>query len=333
MTVMTSTDVYEQLRVSYREMLQNACLYAAIYGEVGVFEGLPFYRSSVSLFVVGYELERSSAPIERRFQRLVRNVAREATHLTTIEYWGPSLNFSDRLGAEVICTSRQAPDLDNCDVILDLRGISSTQVNSLRCVRRARGTNLESRENRGKETTQEHSKLVANFLRRKRDANLTADDVKYIRAWKEVLADEHSNLIEVYDGSCLTGFSIISAFGRNMPTYAYGFFDNGRSGTSDLAHAAMIEFCLDRGYAKLDLGYSINANLLRYKMKWGPIELVEPPCNVRWSVVQDVGAPLHDTTGVNLSLASQARGLETKRRPAVVVGISGPMSSVVRDGD
>jgi hypothetical protein len=134
--------------------------------------------------------------------------------------------------------------------------------------------------NEAKITTKAHRELFDVFLRT--HSGIDAEEARYFKRWTEVLQYCDSVILEVSQGERLTGFVILSCFGRRMATYAYGFFDNSVAGTSDLAHGAMIVYCRESGFQELDLGYSIHPSLLRYKMKWGAARCVPPPWSLRW---------------------------------------------------
>jgi hypothetical protein len=150
-----------------------------------------------------------------------------------------------------------------------------------RDVRRAVRNGLSTKINASKELSSAHASVVNGFLRT--HPNLGPDERRYFDSWREVLRDSDSEIFEVFRDDQLTGFAVLNCFGESTATYAYGFFDNSFAGTSDLAHCAMIEYCLEAGLQELDLGYSIHASLLRYKKKWGATRCVQPPWSVRWT--------------------------------------------------
>jgi hypothetical protein len=49
----------------------------------------------------------------------------------------------------------------------------------------------------------------------------------------------------------------------------------------------MITYCIEHKFEILDMGYSINRSLLRYKLKWGEAYCLPPPWNIVWKTKTD----------------------------------------------
>jgi hypothetical protein len=270
-----------EIREHYCEMLQNSVLFSPVYGRAETYEGLPYYCNGENLLVVGYSVNNSQAKLNQRVNHVVL-MARDrwGEALKSIQFWGPVRPHDIKIPDDFVCTNECKPDHANRDVILMLDNVSYKRVKNGRDIRRAIRNGLSVGINSSKTTTQEHSNIFNAFF--KTHTNIDKEDYIYFTSWKEVLADESSILFDVKQGGRLTGFAILSCFGKHTATYAYGFFNNSVAGTSDLAHGAMIDYCHLKGFDMLDLGYSINATLLRYKKKWGITHLVDPPWSVYW---------------------------------------------------
>lgn len=270
-----------ETREHYCEMLQNPVLFSPVYGRAETYEGLPYYCNGENLLVVGYSVNNSQKQLNKRINHVVlmaRN--RWGDSLKSIQFWGPVRPHDIKIPDDFVCTIECKPDHANRDVILILNDVSLKRVKHGRDIRRAIRNGLSVEINRQKITTQEHSEIFNEFF--KTHTNIDKEDQRYFTCWKEVLSDESSVLFDVKQGGRLTGFAILSCFGKHTATYAYGFFNNSVAGTSDLAHGAMIDYCHSAELDMLDLGYSINATLLRYKKKWGVTRLVDPPWSVYW---------------------------------------------------
>jgi hypothetical protein len=276
----TDSIAEECLRSGYWEMLHNVSLFSPIYGPIGIFEGLPYYCDGRQLVVSGYSIGDSSVPVEKRAVDLIRMILDETENtLEVVEYWGPEKPVRISSGQSLRFLGEQPANCSNRDVILSLCGVNRRLLQSRRDVRRALRNGLRVEICAKKRIVESHRQIVRAFLQHR---ILDAEDKKYIDCWPTSVKAPDSVLFNVYRGETLTGFAIISQFGTRVATYAYGFFDNTCAGTSDLAHAAMVDFCIEHSFEKLDLGYSIHSQLLRYKLKWGEVTLVAPPWCIRW---------------------------------------------------
>lgn len=263
-------------------MLHNVALYTPVYGTVDSLDGLPFYCDGSHLLVIGYSFDRSLTGLGSRVARVIAEVIeRFAERIHSIEFWGPDAPTITDVPSRFTRTTCREPDQANCDVFLPLAGLSCERLRNRRDVRRALRNGLSARINISKELSSAHTSVVDGFLRR--HPNFGSDELRYFASWQEVLGDSGSEIFEVFQEDQLTGFAVLNCFGESTATYAYGFFDNSFAGTSDLAHCAMIEYCLEAGLKELDLGYSIHAPLLRYKKKWGETRCVQPPWSMRWT--------------------------------------------------
>ncbi len=277
--------VTERLRDEYWEMLHNASLFSPVYSSsVGIYQGLPYYLNAQQLVVIGYSLDDTRISVSRRAKSLVAHAVQNTAGLKDVEFWGPDV--PDHIECFGFRRSYvQAPSLSNCDVMLSLSGITRFDVRARRDVRRAVRNELTVSIGENKEVTPHHLAVFAKFT--SKHSEIDIEEKKYVFCWEKALTAKDSILLNVHNGmGQLTGFAILSTFGARVATYAYGFFDNQCSGTSDIAHAAMIEYCIGR-YEWLDLGYSIHRQLLRYKLKWGRTRLIDAPWCVRWSRCSD----------------------------------------------
>jgi hypothetical protein len=266
----------------YSEMLHNVALYTPVYGAADCLDGLPYYCDGNHLLVIGYSFDKSMTEVGGRVARVIAKVIeRFSEHIHSIEFWGPDAPTIIDVPSRFERTTCREPDQANCDVFLPLVGLSRESLRSRRDVRRALRNGLSTRINVSKELSSAHTSVVDGFLRR--HPNLGGDELRYFASWQEVLRDSDSEIFEVFQEDQLTGFAVLNCFGESTATYAYGFFDNSFAGTSDLAHCAMIEYCLEAGLKEVDLGYSIHASLLRYKKKWGETRCVQPPWSMRWT--------------------------------------------------
>lgn len=271
----------DQLKVAYREMLHNAAIYRPVYGWPEVVDGFPLYADGNRVFLVGFPLDTSRTSVERRVGSVIRQLWEHYGDSLCLEYWGPRLPDPTLIPRSVRCLRISPPTETNRDVLLSLNNLTPEIVRSYRFVRRAIRCGLCAKINLTKTVTAHHVALVEHFLAT--HCGLDEDEERYVAAWRKVLDDHGSRLFEVYNGDRLTGFAVLSWFSVEVPTYAFGFFDNAVAGTSDLAHAAMIEYALEYGARALDLGYSVHSTLLRYKRKWGESEQLEPPWDVCWA--------------------------------------------------
>jgi hypothetical protein len=270
-----------KMREHYCEMLQNVVLFSPVYGQAETHQGLPYYCNGEKLLVVGYSVNHSKIPLNMRISQVVSLAhKRWRGTLQSIQFWGPVCPNDIVMPQDFIRINERQPDHANRDVILLLDDVSHRRIRCGRDIRRAQRNGLTVAVNASKEITWEHRNIFAAFLQT--HTNIEKDDIAYFASWDVVLKDKDSILIEVRQNGRLTGFAILSCFGMHTATYAYGFFNNAVAGTSDLAHAEMINFCHNAGFDMLDLGYSIHANLLRYKQKWGNTHLVDPPWSVHW---------------------------------------------------
>lgn len=270
----------ECLRATYWEMLHNVSLFSPIYGAVDIFQGLPFYYNGQQLLIIGYSIDGSSASIEKRAADLITKMWRESEHnLQVIEFWGPTL-VEISVHHDLTRILEQPASRSNCDVVLSLREFTRAGLQARRDVKRAIRNGLRVEICGRKEITLSHINIFNKFLTQ--HGNIDLEDRKYVEFWQISVQADDSILFNVYSGDELTGFAVLSLFGLRVATYAYGFFDNEFAGTSDLAHAAMLTFCIEHSFEQLDLGYSIHDQLLRYKLKWGNAMLVAPPWCIRW---------------------------------------------------
>ena len=269
------------VRDKYCEMLQNSVLFSPVYGQAEVMDGLPFYCNGKNLLVVGYSVDNSRSRLQQRVGHVIEYAhQRWRESLQTIQFWGPECPTDHNIPSDFIRTDERRPNHSNRDVVLLLDNVARRRVSSGRDIRRAKRNGLSVTINASKAPTLEHSRIFDGFLLT--HDNIEDEDMAYFRSWTKVLQDKDSLLFEVRRNNALTGFSVLSCFGSRTATYAYGFFNNSITGTSDLAHGAMIEYCLSAGFDELDLGYSIHASLLRYKRKWGTTRLIDPPWSVYW---------------------------------------------------
>jgi len=270
----------ECLRTTYWEMLHNVSLFAPIYGSVDIFQGLPFYCNGQQLLIIGYSIDDSRASVEKRTSDLIAKMWRESEcTLQLIEFWGPTL-VDISVHHDLTRILEQPASRSNCDVVLSLREFTRAGLRERRDVKRAIRNGLRVEICERKEITYNHINIFDKFLAQ--HGSIDLEDRKYVEFWQTSIQASDSILFNIYSGDRLTGFAVLSLFGLRVATYAYGFFDNGFAGTSDLAHAAMLNFCIDHSFEQLDLGYSIHDQLLRYKLKWGNATLVAPPWCIRW---------------------------------------------------
>src|SRR5436305_150784 len=111
----------ERLRDAYWEMLHNASLFSPIYGEVGIYKGLPFYSDGRQLIVVGFGIDALDLSAAARGRELVARALRETPDdLQFVEYWGPEVPGNLDFACGFRRTHIQGPSPSNRDVLLSL---------------------------------------------------------------------------------------------------------------------------------------------------------------------------------------------------------------------
>jgi hypothetical protein len=270
----------EKLHESGWEMLHNETIYSSIYGQLSIFEGLPYYFDGKTVVFNGFRLTHSNLDISKILKRFSYEFMN--THqndFETLNYWGTEEPM-DLIHPDLICTEKVRPNNNNRDIVLKLNELKLDDIYELRFVRKAIRLGLSCKINIDKSIGDGHFELVDLFF--KRHSDIDDDGKKYIESWKNVLMKPDSLLFEVYKDEKLSGMLILSLFFKSMPTYAYGLYNNEVTGTSDLAYAAMIEYCKLLDFPLLDLGYSVKESLLKYKLKWGPVTFREAPWSITW---------------------------------------------------
>jgi hypothetical protein len=273
------------LRRGYGEMMHNITLFSRLYGEAHLSSGLLFYRrGGDDALIVGYPVGSWSAPLESRVARLMAELADDLDPPASVSYWGPGFPIATLAHLPYRCTSYREHGAANVDVFLDLQTAPTREVAGRRWVRRAMAAGLDHAVFSGRTPTERHDALYQMFL--DRHPELTEDDRLYLNGWKSVMREPSTLTVEVTQGGTLTGFALVNVFCEASPTYAYGFFDNAVSGTSDLAYFGMITAAQEIGSRFLDLGYSITPTLLRYKMKWGSCFTCSPPVDATFTLLE-----------------------------------------------
>ena len=259
----------EELHESGWEMLHNEAVYSSIYGKLSIFEGLPYYFDGKNVVFNGFSLSKSKLTISKILEKFSREfINSRKNDFETLNYWGIEEPL-DKIHPNLVCTEKVKPDENNRDIVLNLKGLNLEDIYEYRFVRKAIRSGLTCKINIDKKVVDTHFELVNLFFNKHSD--IDEDGKKYIYSWQDVLLKSDSLLFEIYRDEEMTGMLILNLFFKSMPTYAYGIYNNEASGTSDLAYAAMIEYCKLLNFPLLDLGYSVKKSLMRYKLKWGQV--------------------------------------------------------------
>ena len=220
----------------------------------------------------GFSLSKSKLTISKILEKFSREfINSRKNDFETLNYWGIEEPL-DKIHPNLVCTEKVKPDENNRDIVLNLKGLNLEEYyEEYRFVRKAIRSGLTCKINIDKKVVDTHFELVNLFFNKHSD--IDEDGKKYIYSWQDVLLKSDSLLFEIYRDEEMTGMLILNLFFKSMPTYAYGIYNNEASGTSDLAYAAMIQYCKLLNFPLLDLGYSVKKSLMRYKLKWGPSDI------------------------------------------------------------
>lgn len=151
---------------------------------------------------------------------------------------------------------------------LELSGLEIKK-DLMRLVRRASG-NLNIKK--GREISEEHRGLIAEFLQREEPNPLIRE--LFLSMEEYVKESETSIVLNAFDKKGrLTAFYVVELWSPCFATYVVGAHSkkNYASGSSDILFFEMINLAKEHSKGYIHLGLGVNKGISRFKEKWGGV--------------------------------------------------------------
>lgn len=262
---------YEIEYVAKYAYMSDHCfdLMALVLGEPFIYQGIIYYYDGKILTINGYDLEKNFA-VEERVTRIIKGFEDTET-LDAIAYFGPKvLNLTHIVGKQYIEEDSSFPEDFVVDMELDFGSPFSKKINR----------DLKAAKNRGihvyiKEIdflSYHHIKILDEFSLNKQLDSLTRAIIAQLNAYVKA---PNIYILEAWKENELIGFASLS-LNFEKAFYTMAFFKKGINYASDAIIEKAIEFSRNKGFQKLNLGFSLNEGTYKYKKKWGAIKTCDP---------------------------------------------------------
>lgn len=242
---------------------------------------LHFFDGS-ALTVVGFPLHSrlGHAEVQKQICRIVRRWLATAG-VAFVNYYGPECaGLRDLLRDRWSVAWALDPDGGNVDSWVDY---SDPEVLGTRPAREAlramRAKNLRVTLGASIALGWEHIALLQEQGLRIGD---DVSDLAMVLAGLTLLRSPATLLAEVRAGERLGGFALAHEFFARIPFLVVACSDRGCPGASDAVYVSLIQHYRDRGAERLNLGYTLDKGLLKYKTKWGGVRTGTPFVQVIW---------------------------------------------------
>jgi hypothetical protein len=204
-----------------------------------------------------------------------------AAPLRFINYFGPfRLNLEPVLGQDFMEFYSLNPRTDNVDVVLNLRASATLNSRNAReSIRKAarHGYTVQVLQRQFLEVG--HIDLIRRLVARRVFAQ---SDVSYMTNILSLMNHSTCTFFEARLGNKLVGFAAAHHFFGKFPILVYAITDREYAAVSDAIYPAAISHYSQLGAESMGLGYSVEAGLLQFKLKWGDCRLGLPFYQRTW---------------------------------------------------
>lgn len=261
---------------------QDYFFWSSLLGEPFLERDLLYFFDGETISLIGYpvNLELDKASVLGILSNIVmRWISVPSLHF--VNYYGPwGLDFSKFLGEEFVRLFSIEPNNFNVDLNIDLTDPLLLKTRNAReSIRKTQHCNFELWVGKQPCLSYEHISLIRQLALRE---SLWQSDVSLLTNIIAIQKSNATTFFELKVNKKLRGFAVAHEYFKERPFLVLAFFDNGCKGASDAIYSAVIEYYRAKGAIQLDLGYSVDEGLYKFKSKWGGIHYNLPFYQFIW---------------------------------------------------
>lgn len=259
--------------ISHNAYIVDHCyqLMSLVLGEPYLKNGILHYWDGEILTINGYPLNGVNENTEKSIEQVMISWL-STSYINAIAYFGPlKLNINDLISIGFTEKNYIEPDPFVVDMAIDLSQ-KPTKL-ARRDSRRASERGIFVKVSKLDTLSHEHIQIIREFMRNHEVDSLNRALIANLNAY---LRDPKTYVFEARQGDTILGFATLSLNFYNRPMLTLAFYRSRGSLASDAIMNYVCEFCKERGYKMLGIGFSEGEGTYNFKRKWGAVETSSP---------------------------------------------------------